>query len=142
MIDGCQKAAGYMKKVVSTANTFLSKWSGLSNRVYPSLTHSLYEGDYHEIFAFSLLRYLYRVDGDPNGITISGTKTFKGKSDSKFINDLVAMTHEAAHPATKGGARFKFGKNEGGKIFDIGSGENVDEELNKKHNLDDDNEGA
>lgn len=142
MIDGCQKAAGYMKKVVSTANTFLSKWSELSNRVYPSLTHSLYEGDYHEIFAFSLLRYLYRVDGDPNGITIQGTKTFRGKSEAKYINDLVAMTQEVAHQASVGGARFKFGKNEGGKLFDIKSSKDVDDELIKQHKLDDNNEGV
>ena len=118
--DSCQKAAGYMKKVLNTAYTFLNRWSEISKRVYPSLTHSLYNGDYHELFAFTLLRYLYRVDSGGE-IKIPGEKSFKTKYSTKKVTDIIPTTQQPETQAQKGGKYLRFGKNETGTPVTLGT---------------------
>lgn len=82
------RGASYMNKVYSKALKLLDTLvSDAGYNTYPSLEHHLYEGDYSDLFAFNVLRYLFRIDTDKN-IEIKGIKDVsKGlkKGDSTVL---------------------------------------------------------
>lgn len=69
------------------------------NRVYPSIEHHLYEGDYTDIFAFQVLRYLFKADKAKN-IEIKGTRdvttSLVNENPSKVLPKTRTYGREAA----------------------------------------------
>lgn len=65
------RGAAYMNIVYKKAEELLFKLVKEGGpRVYPSIEHHLYEGDYSDLFAFQVLRYLYKADTEKE-ITIT-----------------------------------------------------------------------
>lgn len=94
----CAAAAKFLSKVLNNTKVMLYNLSKSSKRSYPSLPHGLYQGDYSELFAFLLLRYLYRVDRDTER-TIQAKKQFGSKISSKKASDLfVSIKRDEGKP--------------------------------------------
>ena len=90
-----QAASSYMKDVLDNTFALLKSYGSISNRVYPSVPHSLYRGNYTELFAFLLLRYLMRVDVE----TVKSRqkqKSFAVDTDKKLMYDIVPTENIAA----------------------------------------------
>ena len=59
------RGAAYLNKVYTKAALLLKKLvDKAGNTSYQSLEHHLYEGDYSDLFAFNVLRYLYKIDSE------------------------------------------------------------------------------
>lgn len=109
------RGALYMKEVISCAGKYLNNLSTLCKKVYPSMEHGFYEGNYHELFAFLLLRYLYKVErGDD--ITISKDKSFGLKKDKKTAENFLPVIRTYQREATQS-VSLGFGRTKNNKAY-------------------------
>lgn len=80
-------AERYLHDIILKAREMLKSHMSVSSYSYPSVTHSLYIGDYTDIFAFLLLSYLYKTNRKET--KIGGEKDFTKGSIGKTLKDVL-----------------------------------------------------
>lgn len=103
------RGAAYMNTVYEKAMKLLNQLVvNAGNRTYPSVEHHLYEGDYSDLFAFNVLRYLFKIDSEKEINIPTDKEMSKGlkEKDSSYIYKTTKKrgkeaVNEAEKPAVQ-----------------------------------------